>query len=93
MWDYAQTIADDDEGPDPTPPSFKKISPEKVEKVVRQIEKIIKNNPKASSKAKAKLSYIKKNFWKGGPSTLNRFLIILNTTETSIYLPHEDSKK
>ena len=64
MWEYAQSIANDDEedNPDPDPPSFKKISPEKIEKTVEKIEQKIKNNPKASAKAKAKLRYIKKNY-------------------------------
>src|SRR5690625_7822042 len=64
MWEYAQSIANDDEedDPNPDPPSFKKISPEKIEKTVEKIEQKIKNNPKASSKAKAKLRYIKKNY-------------------------------
>ncbi|HCY01397.1 MAG TPA: IS1182 family transposase, partial [Bacteroidales bacterium] len=64
LWNYAQAIADGegDLEPDPTPPSFKELSPEKVEKTVRQIEKKIRSNPKASAKAKAKLRYIQKNF-------------------------------
>src|SRR5690625_1409215 len=64
MWEYAQSIANDDEAddPDPDPPSFKKSSPEKIEKTVEKIEKKIKNNPTASIKAKAKLRYIKKNY-------------------------------
>src|SRR5690625_7715540 len=64
MWEYAQSIAndDDDDDPEPDPPSFKKISPEKIEKTVEKIEQKIKNNPKASPKAKAKLRYIKKNY-------------------------------
>lgn len=62
MWNYAQAIADDEDDFDPNPPSFKPISPEKVDKVVNQIEKKIKGNPKASTKAKAKLRYIKNNF-------------------------------
>src|SRR5699024_11528391 len=62
MWEYAQSITDDEDDPDPDPPSFKKISPEKIEKTVEKIEQKIKNNPKASSKAKAKLRYIKKNY-------------------------------
>src|SRR5690554_5156715 len=63
MWEYAQSIADDDEDdPDPTPPGLKEISPEKIEKTVEKIEQKIKNNPKVSSKAKAKLRYIKNNY-------------------------------
>src|SRR5690554_7724601 len=63
MWEYAQSIAnDDDDDPEPDSPSFKKISPEKIEKTVEKIEHQIKNNPKASPKAKAKLRSIKKNY-------------------------------
>lgn len=70
MWEYAQTIAgNDDDDPDPTPPDFKKISPEKIEKTVKQIERKIRNNAKASNKAKAKLRYIKKNF----PANLRKY--------------------
>ena len=61
MWEYAQSIADEEDS-DPTPPDFKKIDKEKVEKTAREIEKIIGKNPKATSKAKAKLRYIQKNF-------------------------------
>src|SRR5690625_5387649 len=38
MWEYAQSITDDEDDPDPDPPSFKKISPEKIEKTVEKIE-------------------------------------------------------
>lgn len=63
MWNYAQAIAEDeDDDPDPTPPDFKEISPEKITETVKKIEQKIKNNPKASTKAKARLRYIKKNF-------------------------------
>src|SRR5690625_7442424 len=64
MWEYAQSNVNDYEEDDPNPDSssFKKISPEKIEKTVEKIEQKIKNNPKASSKAKAKLRYIKKNY-------------------------------
>lgn len=64
MWDYAQTIANNEDSldPDPNPLNFKEISPEKIDKVVKQIERKIEGNPKASTKAKAKLRYIKKNF-------------------------------
>src|SRR5699024_3634548 len=58
-----QAIADDESGdPEPTPPDFTKITPEKIEKTVKEIERKIKNNPKATPKAKAKLRYIKNNF-------------------------------
>src|SRR5699024_12029550 len=63
MWNHAQAIADDESGdPEPTPPDFTKITPEKIEKTVKEIERKIKNNPKATPKAKAKLRYIKNNF-------------------------------
>lgn len=43
MWDYAQSIADqDEEDPDPTPPNFKEISPEKIKKTVKKIKQKIK---------------------------------------------------
>jgi len=61
MWNYAQSIAED-EDKDPTPPEFKTIDKEKIEKTARKIENIIRKNPKASPKAKAKLRYIEKNF-------------------------------
>ncbi len=61
MWNYAQSIAEQ-EDKDPTPPEFKTIDKEKIEKTARKIENIIRKNPKASSKAKAKLRYIEKNF-------------------------------
>lgn len=63
MWNYAQAIADnEDDEPEPAPPNLKEISPEKIENIVQKIEQKIRDNPKASSKAKAKLRYIKKNF-------------------------------
>lgn len=61
MWQYAQSIADEEHS-DPTPPDFKKIDTDKVEKTTKKIEAIISKNPKASAKAKAKLRYIQKNF-------------------------------
>lgn len=61
MWEYAQSIADDDDK-DPTPPDFKKVEKEKVEQTARKINKILKGNNKATPKAKAKARYIKKNF-------------------------------
>lgn len=68
MWQYAQSIADQQDD-DPTPPDFKKIDKQKVENTVKKIEKIISNNPKATTKAKAKLRYIKKNF----PQNLDKY--------------------
>jgi len=60
MWQYAQCIADE-EDKDPTPPDFTKIDKEKVEETAEKNE-ILKDNAKASSKAKAKARYIEKNF-------------------------------
>ena len=61
MWNYAQSIADEEDR-DPTPPEFTMIDKEKIEQTAKKIEQIITKNPKASSKAKAKLRYIEKNF-------------------------------
>ena len=61
MWKYAQSIADEEDS-DPQPPEFKKIDKDKVTQTVKEIEKIISKNPKATTKAKAKLRYIQKNF-------------------------------
>lgn len=68
MWQYAQRIADE-EDKDPTPPDFTKIDKEKVEKTAQKINRILKDNAKASSKAKAKARYIEKNF----PANLDRY--------------------
>lgn len=68
MWQYAQSIADE-EDIDPTPPDFTKIDKEKVAKTADSINKILKCNTKASSKAKAKARYIKKNF----PTNLEKY--------------------
>ena len=61
IWQYAQSIADE-EDTDPTPPDFRKVDKEKVEKTVQKINKILKGNGKPSSKAKTKARYIAKNF-------------------------------
>lgn len=68
MWQYAQSIADDEDR-DPTPPDFKKIDKDKIEKAAKKIEKIISKNPKTSTKAKAKLRYIQRNF----PQNLEKY--------------------
>src|SRR5690606_12343187 len=68
VWQYAQSIADEEDS-DPTPPDFKKIDKEKVGNTVREIEGIIGKNPKATTKAKAKLRYIQKNF----PQNLDKY--------------------
>jgi transposase len=61
MWEYAQSVADE-EDQDPEPPDFKQIDPEKIKATAKKINKILKGNKKASSKAKAKGRYIEKNF-------------------------------
>src|SRR5690606_41686112 len=53
MWEYANSIADsEDNEPEPTPPDFTELSPEKVRKTVENIENKLKDNPKASPKSK-----------------------------------------
>src|SRR5690606_11056474 len=61
LWSYAQSISNDDD-PNPEPPEFKEISKEVIQKTVKQIDAKLSGNEKASSKSKAKLRYIKKNF-------------------------------
>ena len=61
LWKYAQSI-DNDEQPNPDPTEFKEISKEVIEKTVAKIDSKLSGNHKASSKAKAKLRYIKNNF-------------------------------
>lgn len=68
LWQYAQSIADE-EDTDPTPPDFKTISKEKVEQTAKKINGILSNNPKASSRSKARARYIEKNF----PANLDRY--------------------
>ena len=68
LWQYAQRIADE-EDKDPTPPDFKEIDKQKVKKAAAKINKILKDNPKAASKQKAKARYIEKNF----PQNLERY--------------------
>lgn len=63
MWNYAQSIAREDDFT-PDPPAFKEISKEVIENTVAQIDAKLTGNEKASTKAKAKLNYIKKNFVK-----------------------------
>ena len=63
LWKYAQSLSNDD-GNDPEPPEFKEISKEVIEKTVAQIDAKLSGNENASSKAKAKLRYIKQNFVK-----------------------------
>lgn len=47
MWDYTQDIADnEDGGPEPAPPDFKKITPEKIEKTFKEIERKIRKSQK-----------------------------------------------
>lgn len=61
LWQYAQSIAEQEDG-DSTAVDFKNIDKKKVENTAKKIEAIIAKNPKASSKAKAKLRYIQSNF-------------------------------
>jgi len=62
LWKYAQSVSDD--GTTPEPPEFKEISKEVIEKTVAEIDAKLSGNEKSSSKAKAKLRYIKQNFSK-----------------------------
>lgn len=59
--EYAQSIADEEDR-DSQPPEFKKIDKDQVTQTVKEIDKIITKNPKVSTKSKAKLRYIQKNF-------------------------------
>lgn len=61
LWAYSQALADE-EDKDPEPPDFKEIDPDKVRATGNKINKILKGNDKASSKAKAKARYVEKNF-------------------------------
>jgi transposase len=59
LWNYAQSISEDG---NPEPPEFKEISKEVIQKTVAEIDAKLSGHEKASSKAKAKLRYIKQNF-------------------------------
>lgn len=61
LWNYAQSISNEDD-PNPEPTEFKEISKEAIQKTVAKIDARLSGNEKASSKAKAKLRYIKNNF-------------------------------
>ncbi len=61
LWKYALSLSQQDDH-QPDPPEFKAISKEVIEKTVEQIDSKLKGNDKASTKSKAKLRYIKKNF-------------------------------
>jgi len=61
MWEYAQGIANE-EDKDPTPPDFTNVDKKKVEQTAQKINKILKGNERASSKAKAKGRYIEQNY-------------------------------
>lgn len=63
MWDYAQSIADD-EDKDPEPPEFKKLDKTTVEQTADKINSILKEKKSADPKMKAKALYIRKNFVK-----------------------------
>lgn len=62
LWNYAQSLTNDDFTPEP--PEFKAISKEVIQKTVAQIDAKLSGSDKASTKAKAKLRYIKQNFEK-----------------------------
>jgi transposase len=63
LWKYAQTVAKEDgDDNNPEPPEFKEINKEVIEKTVAQIDAKVTGNKNASTKSKAKLLYIKKNF-------------------------------
>lgn len=68
LWSYAQSVADE-EDLDPLPPDFKEVDPEKVEKTVKKINKILKNNKAADPKKRAKARYAEKNF----PENLKKY--------------------
>lgn len=68
MWQYAQSVADEEDR-DPTPPDFSKIDKKKVEQAARKINKILKDNPRAGTKHKAKVHYIEKVF----PENLDKY--------------------
>jgi transposase len=61
LWNYAQSL-DNEDDPNPEPTEFKEISKEVIERTVAKIDAKLSGNHKASSKAKAKLRYIKNNF-------------------------------
>lgn len=61
MWEYAQSIAED-EDKDPEPPKFKKLDKATVTKAAEKINSILKNKKTADPKMKAKARYIKNNF-------------------------------
>src|SRR5699024_5026690 len=39
MWEYAQSITDDEDDPDPDPPSFKKSLPKKLKRQLRRLSR------------------------------------------------------
>ena len=61
IWEYAQSIADEEDR-DSQPPEFKQIDKDQLTQIVKEIDKIFTKNPKVSTKSKAKLRYIQKNF-------------------------------
>lgn len=63
MWEYAQSVAEQEDNDPPEPPSSKgKLDPERVAATAKKINEILKASPKASAKAKAKGRYIEKNY-------------------------------
>ena len=61
IWDYAQNIANDEDRL-PDPPDFTKIDSEKIKETVEQLNKTLSKKDNVSSKVKAKMRYITKNF-------------------------------
>lgn len=68
MWDYAQQIADE-EDKDPSPPDFTQVDKEKIRQTAEKINRILRKNPKADSRSKAKARYMEKNF----PENLEKY--------------------
>ena len=61
LWNYAQSL-DNEDDPNPEATGFKEISKEVIEKTGAKIDVKLSGNHKVSSKAKAKLCYVKNNF-------------------------------
>lgn len=61
IWEYAQSIAKTEDDLPPTP-DFTEIDKEKVQKTVDKLNEVLKQNPQATQKVKAKLRYITKKY-------------------------------
>jgi transposase len=61
IWNYAQSISTGEDNM-PEPLDFTEISKEKVLQTVDKLNEVLKENPKADQKAKAKLRYITQHF-------------------------------